>query len=362
MRQVIEDALGNRQVIILNDDVDVDCQIDGEAAAARLGQILVIGKFARRRAARLWIGAALLATAWASEARGSSEALYPQADARARAPLEILVSGFEFRGPIGAFGAESALSSGLTAGSVRLAQAAPDNPEDLQKSLEQEHNRAELLARELTIHRHLEMLLTLNRARTEAASFRQLSEGEHTELQEHLQQERARLKQAAESGATELCRVLSGGQLERAAGATDLAALRTSLQQEHERSDRLEQDLAAARRDVETQAALVAQVREDAVRSKQADGTGTAELKRSLQKEHDRAEALARNLSMVHTAAYTYEVQARMADDQAVARAQSASGSAAELRKLLQQEQARTAQLEQKLVASRRDVKRRRHW
>lgn len=414
MRQVIEDALGNRQVIILNDDVDVGCQIDGEAAAARLGQISVIGKCERRRATRLWIGAALLATVWASEARSSSEELYPQADARAHAQLEILVSEPEIRGPVGAFGAESALSSGLTGRSVRLAQAAPDNPEDVQKALEQEHNRAELLARELTIHRHLEMLLTLNRARTEGASFRQLSEGERTEFQEHLEQERARLKQAAESGATELCRVLSGGQLEWVAGATDLVALRTSLQQEHERSDRLEQDLAAARHnvamqtalasrtneeagqakgkaqgeaaepimslqqereraaqlekdlgaarsDVATQTALVSRAHEEARQAKQSAENAVAELKTSLQKEHERAEALARNLSMVHTAVYTYEVQARMANDQAAARAQSASGSAAELRKLLQQEQARTAQLE-KLVASRREVKRRRHW
>jgi hypothetical protein len=90
MRQVIEDALGNRQVVILNDDVDVGCQFDGEAAAARLGQIPVIGKFARRRAARLWIGAALLVTAWAYEVRGSSEAAYPQADARAHAQLDAL--------------------------------------------------------------------------------------------------------------------------------------------------------------------------------------------------------------------------------------------------------------------------------
>jgi hypothetical protein len=568
MRQVIEDVLGNRQVVILNDDVDVGCQIDGEAAAAPLDQIPVISKLARRRAARLWISAALLATPWASEVRGSSEARYPQADARIHAQLEISVSEPGFRVPIGAFGAESALPSGLTAKSVRLAQAATDNPEDSQKALEQEHNRAELLVRELTIHRHLEMLLTLKRARTEAANSRQLSESEHTELQEHLQQERTRLKQAAESGAAELCKVLSGGQPEPSAGATDLVALRTSLQQEHERGDRLEQDLAAARRDVamqtalasraneeasqakgqaerdaaepirslqqereraaqlekdlgaarrdvatqtalvskaheeasqakqsaedaaaqlkmslqregeraaqlekdlavarrnvetqtalaskagqdatqlkqltdsrsaelkeslqkeheraealakdlstahttiyayeaqarkasdqvseakqvgedsltalrksleqeqarvarlerdlaaarrdvDTQTALVAHVREDATRSKQADDNGTEELKRSLQKEHDRAEALAQNLSMVHTAVYTYEVQARMANDQAAARAQSMAGSAAELRKRLLQEQARTAQLEQNLVASRRDV------
>lgn len=558
-----ENALGNRQVVILDDDVDIGFQIDEEAAAARLP---IAGKFAPRRVACLWIGAAILATLCTSEVRGSSR--YPQVGAPAHAQLEIAVSEPGFRGSIRAFRVESALSNTLTAKPVRLAQAALDNPEDLQKALEQEHDRAELLVRELAIHRHLEMLLTLNRARSEAASSKQFSESEHTELQEDLQQERTRLKQAAERGGAELCKVLSDGQSERPAGTTDLVALRTSLQQEQERSDRLkqdlatarhdlalqtalvsraneeanqakaqaeknaaeptksfqqereraeqlekdlgdarrdvatqmalvskaheeadqakrsaenaatglrtslqregeragqlekdlaaarrdvetqtalvskasrdatqlkqvadseaanlkqslqkeheraealtkelstahtaiyayeaqahktsdqvaearqagensvaalqkslqqeqghakrlEQDVAAARRDVETQTALVAQVREDAARSKQASDNGVVELKRSLQQEHDRAEALAQNLSLVHTAIYTYEVQARMANDQAAARARSTAGSAAELRKLLLQEQARTAQLEQSLAASRRDV------
>jgi len=38
-------------------------------------------------------------------------------------------------------------------------------------------------------------------------------------------------------------------------------------------------------------------------------------LKRSLQKEHDRAEALAQDLSMVHTAINAYEAQAREAKE-----------------------------------------------
>jgi len=136
-------------------------------------------------------------------------------------------------------------------------------------------------------------------------------------------------------------------------GAT--AALRKSLQQEQERAGRLEQDLAAARRDVETQTALVAKANEEAAQSKQAAENGSAELKRSLQKEHDRAEALVQNLSLVHTAIYTYEVQARMASDQAAVRKQ-AELSAAELRRSLVQAWERTARLEQELAAARRDI------
>src|SRR6185437_5483654 len=103
-----------------------------------------------------------------------------------------------------------ALGTSIGLPSRWLAQAAPDDLVDLQKALVQEHDRAELLARELTIHRHLEMLLTLRRARAATARFRQPSGNEHSEAEEHLQQEHLRLKQAAESGAAELCKVLSG--------------------------------------------------------------------------------------------------------------------------------------------------------
>jgi len=351
MRQVIEDALGNRQVVILNDDVDVGCQVDREAAAARLGQIPVIGKFARRRAARPWIGAALLATAWASEVRGSSEARYPQANARAHAQLEVSVS------EPGAFGAESALSSGLTAKPVRLAQAAPDNPEGLQKALEQERNSAELLARELTIHRHLEMLLTLNRARTEAAGSKQLSESEHTELQEHLQQERTRLKQAAERGATELCKVLSGSQSERPAGATDLVALQTSLQQEHERSERLKQDLATARRDVATQTALASKASDEASQAKGQAEKNAAELTKSLQQERERSAQLEKDLGAARRDVATQTALASKANEKASQAKGQAESDAAALRKSLQQERERAAQLDKDLAAARSDAK-----
>ena len=357
MRQVVENALGDLQVVILNDDVDVDCQIDGEAAEARLGQIPVIGKFAWRRPARLWIGAALLATAWASEVRGSSEAAYPQADARAHAQPEISASEPGFRDPIGAFGAESAPSSGLTAKSVRLAQAAPDNPEDLQKALEQEHNRAELLARELTIHRHLEMLLTLKRARIEGASSKQRSESERTQLQEDLQQERTRLKQAAERGATELCKVLSGSQSERPAGATDLVALQTSLQQEHERSERLKQDLATARRDVATQTALASKASDEASQAKGQAEKNAAELTKSLQQERERSAQLEKDLGAARRDVATQTALASKANEKASQAKGQAESDAAALRKSLQQERERAAQLDKDLAAARSDAK-----
>ena len=56
--------------------------------------------------------------------------------------------------------------------------------------------------------------------------------------------------------------------------------MQKSLQQGRERSARLEQDFAAARREVETQNALAAKASEEASRLKQAAGAG-AELQKS---------------------------------------------------------------------------------
>src|SRR5260370_200973 len=70
--------------------------------------------------------------------------------------------------------------------------------------------------------------------------------------------ESAQLKQAAESGSAEL---------------------RKSLQQERERAERLAQDLAAARRDVETQTALAAKASAEATRPKQAESAAAGTRK-----------------------------------------------------------------------------------
>jgi len=456
MRQVIENVLGNHQAVIPSDDAGV--RVDEDAGAGRVAQGPAMSAFPRRQATPLSIAAVLLATAWSSEACASQAIRYPLADARAQSQPKISISGLDFHEI-----ERMRATKGLTAGSVRLAQAAPDDRKDLKTAPEQGRYGVELVAAEQAIKRRIEMLLTLRQARAEAARSRQVSEGGNAELQSYLQQERARLKNAAETGAGELCRALPSDRAEQSerVTATDTIELRTSLQQQHDRADHLEQDLAAAkreltrqaaqlaevseqasqakqqgesdvaelrtslehesgraaqlqedlaaarrelqtqtelaskaneyagqskraeseavelraslqqerdhaaqlekdlasaRRDVEAQTTLAAKANQDAARSKQAADDGFAELKRSLQKERDRAGALAENLSMVHTAIYTYEVQARMANGQVAARARSAASSTAELQKSLQQEQARAARLQQDVVAARRDV------
>jgi len=307
MRQTIADARENRKVVILNDDVSAPCRIDKGAGRTPSSHTPIKRVPARGRAARLWITAAFLTTTF-------------------------LTTAF-FGATAGALDVERDQASRAGEKSVQLAQATTDDPEDRQKALDQEHRRAELLAGELTTVRHLEMLLTLQKARVESAQFKQLPENEHAALVKSLQRERDQLKQAAESGVAELCKLLPGDPAER-----------------------LVQDLAAARRDVETQTALATKASDDASQLKQVAEKDSAELKRSLQKEHERADALAKDLSMARAAIYAYEAQARKANDQAAAPQQAAENGAAALRKSLQQEQERAARLQQDLVAARRDV------
>ena len=61
--------------------------------------------------------------------------------------------------------------------------------------------------------------------------------------------------------------------------------LQNSLQQERERSARLEQDLAAARRDIETQTALAAKASEEALQRKQTAEAG-AEVRKGPTRWH----------------------------------------------------------------------------
>src|SRR5438093_6816882 len=84
--------------------------------------------------------------------------------------------------------------------------------------------------------------------------------------------------------------------------------LQKSLQEERERSVRLEQDLAAAGRDVEPQTALAAKASEEASRLKQASESSEAELQKSLQQEGERSARLEQDL-----AAARREVEAQMA-------------------------------------------------
>jgi hypothetical protein len=360
MQQAIADARENRKVVILNDDVSAPCRIDKGAGRAPFSHTPIKRVPAHGRAARRWVTAAFLTTTFLTTAffGATASALDVERDQASRAGEK----------------------------SVQLAQVMTDDPEERQKALDQEHRRAELLARELTTVRHLEMLLTLQKARVESAQFRQLPENEYAASVKSLQQERDQLKQAAESGVAELCKSLPGDPAERlvqdlaaarrdvetqtalATRASDEAAkltqaakgdtveLRKSLQQEQERAGRLEQDLAAARRDVETQTALAAKATDNASQAKQAADTSAAELRKSLQQEQERAGRLKQDLAAARRDVETQTALAAKATDDAGQAKQAADSSATELRKSLQQERERAGRLEQDLAAGRRDV------
>jgi predicted RNase H-like nuclease (RuvC/YqgF family) len=133
-----------------------------------------------------------------------------------------------------------------------------------------------------------------------------------------------------------------------------VAELQQSLQQEHNRASQLEQDLAAARRDVELHTSLASKA-EEAAQLKQAAEKGSAELKQSLQQERDKSAALAQELSNARAAIYAYDAQARQARDQEAKLTQAAE-NVAQLKQSLQQERERTGRLEQNLTAARRDL------
>jgi hypothetical protein len=90
-------------------------------------------------------------------------------------------------------------------------------------------------------------------------------------------------------------------QLKQAA-ESETAELRQSLQQEHDRAEALRTELAKARQAVETQVALSSKRGDETAQLKQAAESETAELRQSLQQEHDRAEAMATELAKARQA------------------------------------------------------------
>src|SRR5438445_5198725 len=69
------------------------------------------------------------------------------------------------------------------------------------------------------------------------------------------------------------------------------AELRQSLQQEHDRAEALATELAKARRDLETQVALSSKKGNDDAQLKQAAESATAEVRQTPKPQHDRAAA-----------------------------------------------------------------------
>jgi hypothetical protein len=259
--------------------------------------------------------------------------------------------------------AQTALAEKAGAEASQIKKTADAGTADLQKSLQQERDRASKLEQNLAAaRRDVETQTALAvKAGEEAAQLKQVAKRGSAEQRQSLQQEHDKAEALAQELSTARSTIYAyeaqarqasdqAAELKQATerGTADLQKSLKSLEQERDRAEALAQELSATRRNVETQTALATKATAEANRLKQVADSDSAELKRLLQKEHDRAEALAQDVSMVHTAIYAYEAQARMASDQA------ADASAAELRKSLVWE--REARLQQDLAAARRDV------
>src|SRR5260370_1055039 len=206
----------------------------------------------------------------------------------------------------------------------QLKQAAKSAAAELRQSLQKEHDRAEALASELArAQRDIETQAALSsKTGDEAAQLKQL-------------------KQAAESATAEL---------------------RQSLQKGHDRAEALASGLAMAQQDIETQEALSSKTGDEAAQLKQlkqAAESATAELRQSLQKEHDRAEALASELAMARRDIETQVALSSKTGDEAVQLKQlkqAAESATAELRQSLQKEHDRAEALASELATAQRDI------
>jgi hypothetical protein len=263
---------------------------------------------------------------------------------------------------------KTALAEKASAEAAQSKQATANDGSDLQKSLQQEHARADQLEQDLAAARREVVTQTAlaEKASAEAAQSKQTTASDGSDLQKSLKQERARadrleqdLAAARRDAETKTALVIkASAAAARAKQAAESSAgdLQKSLQQEHARADRLGQDLAAARRDAETQTSLVAKASAEAARVKQASESSAGDLQKSLQQERARADQLEQDLAAARREVETKTALTAKASDEAARVKQAAENGAGELQKSLQQEHARAGQLERDLAAARRDV------
>ena len=288
------------------------------------------------RSATPWMAAALLAMTWIWEAQAFPDQVRHLADAN----YATAARNFDSDGTVG-HGAFEALPPGKGGNdkSVQVAQVTTSDAGQSPELQRLEQERKWLEENWVDLEAWLQTSLQQERERSarlqqDLAAARREVESQ-TAVAAKASEEASRLKQAGEKGAAEL---------------------QKSLQQERERSARLEQDLAAAQRDVETETALAAKASKELLQRKQAAEAGAAELKQLMQKERERADALAQDHSMARSAIFAYEAQTRKAIDEAAELRQAAANGAPSLRKVAQDERERAERLEQNLAAARREV------
>jgi predicted nucleic acid-binding Zn-ribbon protein len=138
------------------------------------------------------------------------------------------------------------------------------------------------------------------------------------------------------------------------AGAQREVELLQHLAKAHERAERLDQDLASARRNLDTQAALVIKAKDEAAQIAKASEAVATDLRQAVEKERGRAEALAASLTKIrHELSVNQAQMSRTVDEAAELRRQIASSGPA---RQAPEDKDRIAALERDLATARRET------
>src|SRR5205085_1285197 len=127
--------------------------------------------------------------------------------------------------------------------------------------------------------------------------------------------------------------------------------LRQAVQQERDKAEAAGRELAAVRRDTETRLAAMGKAVVTAGESQQAVERTANELRQTLQQERDKVHALAQDLAAARREMQTQKVAADKAGAPADDWQQAAERTATELRQALQQERDKTEALARELTA-----------
>jgi DNA repair exonuclease SbcCD ATPase subunit len=219
--------------------------------------------------------------------------------------------------------ADQASAQAVAQEAAQIKQAVEPAAPEARQSLEKEQ-RPEVLANELAEARRAIDGLNLQ-LRTEAENAAQLLGQEREKT--------AALVQEATAARQDL--------------TASMVQHRHALEEERARSAALAIELAMAQRDIEMQA-LSSKTEDEVAQLKQAAESAKAELRQSLQKEHDRAEALASELARARSEIKTQVALLRKAGDETVQLKQAAESAMAELRQRGQAVEQKPAAVEER--------------
>ena len=251
----------------------------------------------------------------------------------------------------------------------------------LQQALQQERERASKLAGDVAAaRREVELQTTLIRQAGEASDREKaVSERTLVELRQALQLELAKTDklagqlaeaqrdnaaQTALTGKTIAERERVIGELRQAlkqqedkpAQANVRTAEQLALKQEREKAEKLRVELAAARREAESQAAILRSAIDEATRLKEASARATDELRQARRQGQDKAEKLAGELAAARQEVEAQTTVARAASEEAQQAAETSKRSSDEQGQALREAQGKAEKLATELTAARQEV------